>query len=66
MTEDDFQTMKVIGRGGFGRVLLVRKKDTGRVRCPHALQLSVERRVIVSNLGVCDEGAQEVGDCCAW
>jgi len=26
----DFQQLKVIGRGGFGRVLLVKKKDTGQ------------------------------------
>jgi len=28
---EDFDTLTVIGRGGFGRVLLVRKKDTKRV-----------------------------------
>lgn len=28
---EDFQQLKVIGRGGFGRVLLVKKKDTGKV-----------------------------------
>lgn len=28
---DDFETLKVIGRGGFGRVLLVRKKDNKKV-----------------------------------
>lgn len=31
VTVDDFETLKVIGRGGFGRVLLVRKKDTKKV-----------------------------------
>jgi hypothetical protein len=30
-TEDDFIQLKVIGRGGFGKVLLVKKKDDGRV-----------------------------------
>lgn len=30
-SEDDFVQLKVIGRGGFGKVLLVRKKDNGRV-----------------------------------
>jgi hypothetical protein len=33
VTVDDFETLKVIGRGGFGRVLLVRKKDTKKVHC---------------------------------
>ncbi len=28
---DDFQTVKVIGKGGFGEVRLVQKKDTGHV-----------------------------------
>jgi len=28
---DDFETLKVIGRGSYGRVLLVRKKDTKKV-----------------------------------
>lgn len=27
----DFELLKVIGRGGFSRVLLARKKDTGRL-----------------------------------
>jgi len=26
---NDFQILKVIGRGGFSKVLLVRKKDSG-------------------------------------
>jgi hypothetical protein len=29
--EDDFIQLKVIGRGGFGKVLLVKKKDSGQV-----------------------------------
>jgi len=31
VTVDDFRHVKVIGRGGFGRVLLVEKKDTKQV-----------------------------------
>jgi hypothetical protein len=30
-SEEDFIQLKVIGRGGFGKVLLVRKKDSGQV-----------------------------------
>lgn len=38
---DDFQNLKVIGRGGFGRVLLVRKNDTGQVYAMKILKKSV-------------------------
>ncbi|KAJ3346522.1 hypothetical protein HDU91_007014, partial [Kappamyces sp. JEL0680] len=31
MTVDDFELLKVIGKGSFGKVMQVRKKDTGRV-----------------------------------
>lgn len=41
VSEDDFLTLKVIGRGGFGRVLLVRKKDSGRVYAMKVLKKAV-------------------------
>ncbi len=31
LTMDDFELLKVIGKGSFGKVIQVRKKDTGRV-----------------------------------
>lgn len=31
VTIDDFELLKVVGKGSFGKVLLVRKKDTGQV-----------------------------------
>ena len=31
MSRHDFEQLKVIGRGAFSRVILVRKKDTGRL-----------------------------------
>lgn len=31
ITKDDFHILKVIGRGNFGKVMQVRKKDTGRI-----------------------------------
>jgi len=40
-TVDDFIKLKVIGRGGFGRVLLVRKKDSGKVYAMKILKKSV-------------------------
>jgi len=41
VTADDFETVSVIGRGGFGRVLLVRKKDTRKVYAMKVLKKSV-------------------------
>lgn len=40
-TEDDFVQLKVIGRGGFGKVLLVRKKDNGQVYAMKILRKGV-------------------------
>lgn len=31
VTRHDFEQIKVVGRGAFSRVILVRKKDTGRL-----------------------------------
>jgi serum/glucocorticoid-regulated kinase 2 len=39
---DDFEQIKVIGRGGFSRVVLARKKDTGRL---YALKIMKKSRV---------------------
>jgi len=41
LTEDDFVQLKVIGRGGFGKVLLVRKKDNNRVYAMKILKKGV-------------------------
>lgn len=41
VTVDDFDTVSVIGRGGFGRVLLVRKRDTRKVYAMKVLKKSV-------------------------
>jgi serine/threonine protein kinase len=38
---DDFDQLKVIGRGGFGRVLLVRKRDTRKVYAMKILKKAV-------------------------
>jgi serine/threonine protein kinase len=50
ITFDDFQLKKVIGRGRFGKILLVVKKDTGKVYAMKVIKkkkLQHEERVIV-------------------
>ncbi|CDW89031.1 protein kinase domain containing protein [Stylonychia lemnae] len=39
----DFEQIKVIGRGGFSRVILVRKKDTGRL---YAMKIMKKNKII--------------------
>jgi len=41
ITLDHFQIMKVIGRGSFGKVYLVRKKDTGELFAMKSLKKDV-------------------------
>lgn len=43
ITAQDFEHIKVIGRGGFSRVLLVRKKDTGRL---YAMKILKKNKII--------------------
>ena len=38
VTADDFQLLKVIGKGSFGKVMQVRKKDTGKIYAMKVLQ----------------------------
>jgi len=44
---DDFQLNTVIGRGSFGKVYLVRKKDTG---LPYAMKILKKDQLIKKNL----------------
>ena len=44
---DDFSYIKVIGRGSFGKVYLVRKKDTG---IPYAMKILRKDQLIKKNL----------------
>ena len=44
---DDFDYIKVIGRGSFGKVYLVRKKDT---RVPYAMKILRKDQLIKKNL----------------
>lgn len=43
---DDFMLMKVIGKGSFGRVLMVRKKDDGKI---YAMKILAKENVIKRN-----------------
>jgi len=38
VTADDFQLLKVIGKGSFGKVMQVKKKDTGKIYAMKVLQ----------------------------
>jgi serine/threonine protein kinase len=46
LSENEFDTMKVIGRGSYGRVLLVRKRDTRRV-----FAMKVLKKVVIAARG---------------
>jgi serum/glucocorticoid-regulated kinase 2 len=43
ITKKDFEQIKVIGRGGFSRVILVRKKDTGRL---YAMKIMKKNKIM--------------------
>lgn len=46
MTKDDFIILKVIGRGSFGKVMQVKKKDTGQV---YAMKVMRKENIIAKN-----------------
>ena len=46
VTIRDFQLKKVLGRGSFGKVMLVRKKDTGKF---YAMKILKKESVIARN-----------------
>lgn len=53
ISKDDFYILKVIGRGSFGKVYLVRKKDTG---IPYAMKILKKDQLIKKNLLVKTQG----------
>lgn len=53
---DDFKLLKVIGRGSFGKVYLVRKKDDG---LPYAMKILRKDQLIKKNLLVKTQGKQQ-------
>lgn len=50
---NDFILLKVIGRGSFGKVYLVRKKDTG---LPFAMKILKKDQLIKKNLLIKTQG----------
>jgi serine/threonine protein kinase len=53
ISKEDFYILKVIGRGSFGKVYLVRKKDTGM---PYAMKILKKDQLIKKNLLVKTQG----------
>lgn len=53
ISKDDFYILKVIGRGSFGKVYLVRKKDTGQ---PYAMKILKKDQLVKKNLLVKTQG----------
>ena len=53
ISKDDFLILKVIGRGSFGKVYLVRKKDTGLA---YAMKILKKDQLIKKNLLIKTQG----------
>jgi len=46
MTTDDFHALRIIGKGAFGQVRLVKKKDTGEV---YAMKTMIKQAMVLKN-----------------
>lgn len=53
ISKEDFYILKVIGRGSFGKVYLVRKKDTG---IAYAMKILKKDQLIKKNLLIKTQG----------
>jgi serine/threonine protein kinase len=53
ITKDDFDMVKVIGRGGFGKVYLVQKKSNGKV---FAMKVLSKDQIAQKNLFIKTKG----------
>mmetsp|Transcript_8992 Transcript_8992/g.15221 ORF Transcript_8992/g.15221 Transcript_8992/m.15221 type:complete len:80 (+) Transcript_8992:248-487(+) len=54
---NDFQLLKVIGRGSFGKVYLVRKKDSG---LPFAMKILKKDQLIKKNLLIKTQAERDI------
>jgi len=57
ISKEDFIMLKVIGRGSFGKVYLVRKKDTG---IAYAMKILKKDQLVKKNLLVKTQGKSDV------
>ena len=57
ISKSDFLMIKVIGRGSFGKVFLVRKKDTG---VPYAMKVLKKEQLIKKNLLVKTQAERDI------
>ena len=53
ISKEDFYILKVIGRGSFGKLYLVRKKDTG---IPYAMKILKKDQLLKKNLLIKTQG----------
>jgi len=57
ISKNDFLILKVIGRGSFGKVYLVRKKDTG---VPYAMKILKKDQLIKKNLLIKTQAERDI------
>jgi len=53
VSKDDFRVIKVIGRGGFGKVYMVKKRSNGKV---YAMKVLSKDQIAARNLSVKTKG----------
>ena len=53
ISKDDFEMVKVIGRGGFGKVYMVRKRSNGKI---YAMKVLSKDQIASKNLNVKTRG----------
>ena len=56
ISKDDFKIIKVIGRGTFGKVFMVKKKDSDKI---YAMKVLKKEQVATKNLRVKTKGKSD-------
>lgn len=57
ISKEDFEPIKVIGRGGFGKVYMVKKRSSGRV---YAMKVLSKDQIAQKNLTLKTQGKQSI------